>query len=64
MCSIPTICDCNKTIQKNALMCRKIFILFFMFQGELPIDYLNNSDRYKAESLFTNAQQILASFEV
>ena len=32
--------------------------------GVLPLDYLNNTDKYKAEALLTNAQQILASYQV
>uniref|UniRef100_A0A8C9AKU1 GPI ethanolamine phosphate transferase 1 n=1 Tax=Prolemur simus TaxID=1328070 RepID=A0A8C9AKU1_PROSS len=33
-------------------------------QGILPVDYLNNTDLFKAESMFTNAVQILEQFEV
>uniref|UniRef100_A0A673VP60 GPI ethanolamine phosphate transferase 1 n=1 Tax=Suricata suricatta TaxID=37032 RepID=A0A673VP60_SURSU len=33
-------------------------------QGILPIDYLNNTDLFKAESMFTNAIQILEQFKV
>ncbi|XP_069075600.1 GPI ethanolamine phosphate transferase 1 [Pleurodeles waltl] len=32
--------------------------------GILPVEYLNNSDRFKAESMATNALQILAQFNV
>ncbi|XP_074842044.1 GPI ethanolamine phosphate transferase 1 isoform X2 [Carettochelys insculpta] len=32
--------------------------------GVLPLDYLNNSVRFKAESMFTNAVQILEQFKV
>ncbi|XP_064434849.1 GPI ethanolamine phosphate transferase 1 isoform X4 [Mirounga angustirostris] len=32
--------------------------------GILPIDYLNNTDLFKAESMFTNAMQILEQFKV
>uniref|UniRef100_A0A8C9ATN7 GPI ethanolamine phosphate transferase 1 n=1 Tax=Prolemur simus TaxID=1328070 RepID=A0A8C9ATN7_PROSS len=32
--------------------------------GILPVDYLNNTDLFKAESMFTNAVQILEQFEV
>ncbi|XP_077982914.1 GPI ethanolamine phosphate transferase 1-like [Glandiceps talaboti] len=32
--------------------------------GVLPLDYLNNSDLYKAESLLTNALQMIAQYEV
>uniref|UniRef100_A0A673VDN0 GPI ethanolamine phosphate transferase 1 n=1 Tax=Suricata suricatta TaxID=37032 RepID=A0A673VDN0_SURSU len=32
--------------------------------GILPIDYLNNTDLFKAESMFTNAIQILEQFKV
>ncbi|XP_064598792.1 GPI ethanolamine phosphate transferase 1-like [Liolophura sinensis] len=32
--------------------------------GRLPLDFLNTSDGFKSESLFTNAQQILAQFKV
>uniref|UniRef100_A0ABI7YWT0 GPI ethanolamine phosphate transferase 1 n=1 Tax=Felis catus TaxID=9685 RepID=A0ABI7YWT0_FELCA len=33
-------------------------------QGILPVDYLNNTDLFKAESMFTNAIQILEQFKV
>uniref|UniRef100_A0A2K6T6J7 GPI ethanolamine phosphate transferase 1 n=1 Tax=Saimiri boliviensis boliviensis TaxID=39432 RepID=A0A2K6T6J7_SAIBB len=32
--------------------------------GILPVDYLNNTDLFKAESIFTNAVQILEQFKV
>uniref|UniRef100_A0A8C7BBR2 GPI ethanolamine phosphate transferase 1 n=1 Tax=Neovison vison TaxID=452646 RepID=A0A8C7BBR2_NEOVI len=32
--------------------------------GILPIDYLNNTDLFRAESMFTNAMQILEQFKV
>ncbi|XP_074063469.1 GPI ethanolamine phosphate transferase 1 isoform X2 [Macrotis lagotis] len=32
--------------------------------GILPLDYLNNSDLFKAESMFTNAIQILEQFKI
>ncbi|XP_029446353.1 LOW QUALITY PROTEIN: GPI ethanolamine phosphate transferase 1 [Rhinatrema bivittatum] len=32
--------------------------------GTLPLEYLNNSDLFKAESMFTNAVQILEQFKV
>ncbi|XP_013366617.1 PREDICTED: GPI ethanolamine phosphate transferase 1 isoform X2 [Chinchilla lanigera] len=32
--------------------------------GILPMDYLNNTDLFKAESIFTNAVQILEQFKV
>uniref|UniRef100_A0A1A7XCS9 GPI ethanolamine phosphate transferase 1 n=2 Tax=Iconisemion striatum TaxID=60296 RepID=A0A1A7XCS9_9TELE len=32
--------------------------------GVLPLLYLNNSDRFKAESMFTNAIQVLEQFKV
>nr|KAF6423356.1 phosphatidylinositol glycan anchor biosynthesis class N [Rousettus aegyptiacus] len=32
--------------------------------GILPVDYLNNTDVFKAESMFTNAVQILEQFKV
>ncbi|XP_023589712.1 GPI ethanolamine phosphate transferase 1 [Trichechus manatus latirostris] len=32
--------------------------------GTLPLDYLNNTDLFKAESMFTNAVQILEQFKV
>ncbi|NXU74904.1 PIGN transferase, partial [Oreotrochilus melanogaster] len=32
--------------------------------GTLPLEYLNNSARFKAESIFTNAVQILEQFKV
>ena len=32
--------------------------------GVLPLDYLNDTDKYKAEALLSNAQQILASYQV
>uniref|UniRef100_A0A8C0XN35 GPI ethanolamine phosphate transferase 1 n=1 Tax=Castor canadensis TaxID=51338 RepID=A0A8C0XN35_CASCN len=33
-------------------------------QGRLPVDYLNGTDHFKAESVFTNAVQILEQFKV
>uniref|UniRef100_A0A2R8MKF1 GPI ethanolamine phosphate transferase 1 n=1 Tax=Callithrix jacchus TaxID=9483 RepID=A0A2R8MKF1_CALJA len=33
-------------------------------QGILPVDYLNNTDIFQAESMFTNAVQILEQFKV
>ncbi|PKU43270.1 gpi ethanolamine phosphate transferase 1 isoform x1 [Limosa lapponica baueri] len=33
-------------------------------QGVLPLEYLNNSAHFKAESIFTNAVQILEQFKV
>ncbi|XP_045881620.1 GPI ethanolamine phosphate transferase 1 isoform X2 [Meles meles] len=33
-------------------------------QGILPVDYLNNTDLFRAESMFTNAMQILEQFKV
>ncbi|NXN09355.1 PIGN transferase, partial [Indicator maculatus] len=32
--------------------------------GTLPLEYLNNSARFKAESMFTNAVQVLEQFKV
>ncbi|XP_035680273.1 GPI ethanolamine phosphate transferase 1-like [Branchiostoma floridae] len=32
--------------------------------GTLPLDYLDNTDGFKAESLFTNARQVVDQFEV
>lgn len=34
------------------------------FQGVLPLLYLNNSDQFKAESMYTNAIQVLEQFKV
>ena len=34
------------------------------FQGVLPLDYLDNSQKFQAESIWANAQQILEQFEV
>ena len=33
-------------------------------QGELPLLYLNNSDHFKAESMYANSIQILEQFKV
>lgn len=33
-------------------------------QGVLPLLYLNNSDLFKAESMYTNAIQVLEQFKV
>uniref|UniRef100_A0A7N6FAZ8 GPI ethanolamine phosphate transferase 1 n=1 Tax=Anabas testudineus TaxID=64144 RepID=A0A7N6FAZ8_ANATE len=33
-------------------------------QGLLPLSYLNNTDRFKAESMYTNAFQVLEQFKV
>uniref|UniRef100_A0A803Y450 GPI ethanolamine phosphate transferase 1 n=1 Tax=Meleagris gallopavo TaxID=9103 RepID=A0A803Y450_MELGA len=33
-------------------------------QGTLPLEYLNNSNHFKAESMFTNALQVLEQFKV
>lgn len=38
--------------------------MFVSFQGVLPLLYLNNSDQFKAESMYTNAIQILEQFKV
>ena len=32
--------------------------------GVLPLDYLDASDKFKAQSLFANARQILAQFDI
>uniref|UniRef100_A0A8C2TY06 GPI ethanolamine phosphate transferase 1 n=1 Tax=Coturnix japonica TaxID=93934 RepID=A0A8C2TY06_COTJA len=32
--------------------------------GTLPLEYLNNTDHFKAESMFTNAVQVLEQFKV
>ena len=32
--------------------------------GILPLDYLDNTDVYKTENIFTNAKQILAQYQV
>lgn len=37
---------------------------FFPPQGVLPLQYLNNSDQFKAESMYANAVQILEQFKV
>lgn len=54
----------------------KLFLIFFTLsstpsisiavplQGVLPLNYLNNSQHFKAESMFTNAVQILEQFKV
>lgn len=34
------------------------------FQGVMPLLYLNNSDQFKAESMYTNAIQVLEQFKV
>lgn len=36
----------------------------FLPQGTLPLEYLNTSALFKAESMFTNAVQILEQFKV
>ena len=36
----------------------------FTWQGTLPLDFLNTTDQFKAEAIFTNALQILAQFTV
>lgn len=38
--------------------------LFILPQGTLPLEYLNNSAHFKAESMFTNAVQVLEQFKV
>lgn len=38
--------------------------MFVSFQGVLPLLYLNNSDQFKAESMYTNAIQVLEQFKV
>lgn len=38
--------------------------MFVCPQGVLPVLYLNNSDLFKAESMYTNAMQILEQFKV
>ena len=37
---------------------------FILFQGLLPVDYLDIPDEHKAENLYTNALQIAEQFEV
>lgn len=32
--------------------------------GILPLDYLDNTEIYKAENIFTNAKQILAQYQI
>lgn len=41
-----------------------ILILCVTFQGVLPLLYLNNTDHFKAESMYTNALQVLEQFKV
>lgn len=41
-----------------------MYICIFLLQGTLPLEYLNNSAHFKAESIFTNAVQILEQFKV
>lgn len=41
-----------------------MYICIFLPQGTLPLEYLNNSAHFKAESMFTNAVQILEQFKV
>ena len=36
----------------------------YYLQGIIPVDILNTSDLFKAESMFTNAVQILEQFKV
>ncbi|MBZ3887149.1 GPI ethanolamine phosphate transferase 1 [Sciurus carolinensis] len=38
--------------------------VFDKVKGILPVEYLNNTDLFKAESMFTNAVQILEQFKV
>ncbi len=37
---------------------------FLASQGVLPLNYLNNSQHFKAESIYANAIQILEQFRV
>lgn len=39
-------------------------MFFSPLQGVLPLQYLNNSDQFKAESMYANAVQILEQFKV
>jgi len=41
-----------------------IFNAFLASQGVLPLNYLNNSQHFKAESIYANAIQILEQFRV
>lgn len=41
-----------------------ILIVCVTFQGVLPLLYLNNTEHFKAKSMYTNALQVLEQFKV
>lgn len=55
-------------ITVQCLFCKKLYVYLLcfvcLFQGVLPLLYLNNSDQFKAESMYTNAIQVLDQFKV
>lgn len=41
-----------------------VHMYFLSLQGILPLLYLNNSEHFKAESMYTNAIQVLEQYKV
>lgn len=41
-----------------------ISFMVVSLQGVLPLSHLNNTNRFKAESMYTNAIQVLEQFKV
>lgn len=41
-----------------------IVLMCYCLQGILPVEYINSSNLFKAESMLTNALQILEQFKV
>lgn len=57
-----TIADKNNSEDNQLFSEKSLYVLFP--QGILPLLYLNSSDQFKAESMYTNAVQILEQFKV
>lgn len=58
-----TITDKKIILKTVNYVLRKVYVCIFP-QGILPLLYLNNSDKFKAESMYSNAVQILEQFKV
>lgn len=52
------------TLQCSVFSATTSSFFLCLFQGVLPLLYLNNSDQFKAESMYTNAIQVLEQFKV
>lgn len=52
---------CKCLLHSQNCMCCCVFV---SLQGVLPLLYLNNSEQFKAESMYANAIQVLEQFKV